>query len=229
MGRTTYMKLSRSDFRLHLGHLGPSSHWLVTHPSGWGLLATELRKQRPELDCPVYRFEAAFVPYLEDVLTRMGLRSWQEPTSLRGRLAAAWRLMRLYWCANMNRLPLIPARERKGPRPKARKDRLHSRRSSAGELAGHNGKVCSNYKPVTRADRLLAFFQVKRDRDDESVDTWPLGLAPFIRLAIQGSGHRAIVQDGVFGLLPGFAKELAYGRKTYNARSETVHQLPCIR
>ena len=37
------------------------------------------------------------------------------------------------------------------------------------------------------------------------------------------------MQDGVFGLLPGFAKELAYGRKTYNARSETVHQLPSFR
>lgn len=89
--------------------------------------------------------------------------------------------------------------------------------------------MCSNYKPVTRADRLLAYFGVQRERDDESVDTWPLGLAPFIRLAQEGSGNRRIVQDGVFGLLPGFAKELAFGRKTYNARSETVHQLPSFR
>lgn len=89
--------------------------------------------------------------------------------------------------------------------------------------------MCSNYKPVTRADRLLAFFGVQRERDDESVDTWPTGLAPFIRLAEDGSGNRRIVQEGVFGLLPGFAKELAYGRRTYNARSETVHQLPSFR
>lgn len=89
--------------------------------------------------------------------------------------------------------------------------------------------MCSNYKPVTRADRLLAFFGVARERDDESVDTWPLGLAPFIRMAVQGSGNRLIVRDGVFGLLPGFAKELAYGRKRYNARSETVHQLASFR
>ena len=33
----------------------------------------------------------------------------------------------------------------------------------------------------------------------------------------------------MFGLLPHFAKELAYGRKSYNARSETVHQLPSFR
>lgn len=100
--------------------------------------------------------------------------------------------------------------------------------SSAPAVAGLL-PVCSNYKPVTRADRLLAFFGVERERDDESVDTWPTGLAPFIRLAEPGSGHRRIVQDGAFGLLPGFAKELAYGRKTYNARSETVHQLPSFR
>lgn len=90
-------------------------------------------------------------------------------------------------------------------------------------------RVCSNYKPVTRADRLLRYFGVERLRDDESVDTWPLGLAPFIRLAEPGSGHRRIVDDGLFGLLPPFAKELAFGRKTYNARSETVHAKPSFR
>jgi putative SOS response-associated peptidase YedK len=89
--------------------------------------------------------------------------------------------------------------------------------------------VCSNYKPVTRADRLLAFFGVERERDDGSVETWPTGLAPFIRLAEEGSGNKRIVTEGAFGLLPAFAKELAYGRKTYNARTETVHQLPSFR
>ncbi|MGO4394440.1 SOS response-associated peptidase family protein [Variovorax sp. M-6] len=37
------------------------------------------------------------------------------------------------------------------------------------------------------------------------------------------------VDDGAFGLLPYFAKELAYGRRTYNARSETVATLPSFR
>ncbi len=84
--------------------------------------------------------------------------------------------------------------------------------------------MCSNYRPVTRADRLLAFFGVTRERDEAPIDIFPLGLAPFIRRAEDGSGNKR-VDDGVFGLLPSFAKELAYGRKTYNARSETVHQL----
>jgi putative SOS response-associated peptidase YedK len=89
--------------------------------------------------------------------------------------------------------------------------------------------VCSNYRPVTRKDRMLTFFGVERGRDDEPVDVWPLGIAPFIRLAEPGSGHRIIVDDGLFGLLPGFQVELAAGRKTYNARSETAHTLPSFR
>ena len=87
--------------------------------------------------------------------------------------------------------------------------------------------MCSNYRPVTRSDRLLSFYGVERARDEPPVDVWPLGLAPFIRLAENGSGNR-LVEDGLFGLLPHFA-ELAAGRKTYNARSETVAKLPSFR
>lgn len=84
--------------------------------------------------------------------------------------------------------------------------------------------MCSNYTPVTRADRLLSFFGALRNRDDPPLDIWPLGLAPIIRLHEDGSGNR-VCDDGVFGLLPFFATELAYGRKTYNARAETVDRL----
>ena len=89
--------------------------------------------------------------------------------------------------------------------------------------------MCSNYRPVTRKDRMLTFFGVERGRDEEPVDVWPLGIAPFIRLGEPGSGNRIIVDDGLFGLLPDFQVELAAGRKTYNARSETVHRLPSFR
>lgn len=89
--------------------------------------------------------------------------------------------------------------------------------------------MCANYQPVTRMDRLLTFFGVDREAGQATPpEVWPLGLAPFIRLHEDGSGNKRI-EDGVFGLLPHFAKELAYGRKTYNARSETVHQLPSFR
>jgi putative SOS response-associated peptidase YedK len=88
--------------------------------------------------------------------------------------------------------------------------------------------VCSNYRAVTRSDRLLTFFGVERERDEPSVDVWPLGLAPFIRLAEDGSGNK-VIDDGLFGLLPHFAAELAAGRLTYNARSETVAKLASFR
>ena len=89
--------------------------------------------------------------------------------------------------------------------------------------------MCSNYEAVTRADRLLAFFGAARPEGRHSKpEVWPLGMAPFIRLHEDGSGNR-VVEDGMFGLLPFFAKELAYGRRTYNARSETVAKLPSFR
>ena len=88
--------------------------------------------------------------------------------------------------------------------------------------------MCSNYEAVSRGDRMLSFFGVARKDNEGPILTWPTGLAPFIRLAEDGSGNRR-VDDGAFGLLPGFAKELAYGRKTYNARTETVASLPSFR
>ena len=89
--------------------------------------------------------------------------------------------------------------------------------------------MCSNYVPVTRRDRLLSFFGVERNRDDNPVDTWPLNIAPFIRLSTEGPEGARVVDDGLFGLLPHFATEVGFGRRTYNARSETVHRLPSFR
>src|SRR5687768_7243000 len=57
--------------------------------------------------------------------------------------------------------------------------------------------MCSNYEAVSRADRLLTFFGVVRGRDDPTATVFPTGLAPFIRLAEDGSGNR-LVDDGAF-------------------------------
>jgi putative SOS response-associated peptidase YedK len=87
--------------------------------------------------------------------------------------------------------------------------------------------MCSNYMAVTSADRLLQFFGAQRE-DFDTPEIWPTGLAPFIRLAHDGSGNR-VCEDGHFGLLPFASAELAYGRRTYNARCETVQALPSFR
>lgn len=90
--------------------------------------------------------------------------------------------------------------------------------------------MCSNYKAVTRIDHLVSFFGVVRDENEEppefNPEIWPLGLAPMIWLDDKG---RRRVAAGQFGLVPHWAKEVVYGRRTYNARSETVAKLPSFR
>lgn len=91
--------------------------------------------------------------------------------------------------------------------------------------------MCSNYKAVTEIDHLVAFFGVARSDfaaapDEWASDVYPLRLAPIVRLDELG---RRRVEAGQFGLLPHFAKERAFGRKTYNARSETVHEKPSFK
>lgn len=63
-----------------------------------------------------------------------------------------------------------------------------------------------------------------------SLHIYPTQLAPIIRRPPErGSGDEAVPDIEViaahFGLLPGFAKDLKYGLRTYNARSETVKDL----
>jgi putative SOS response-associated peptidase YedK len=95
--------------------------------------------------------------------------------------------------------------------------------------------MCSNYRPVTSLDRLLTFFGVERSHDQPppDVDVYPLGLAPFIRLDPDGdpfdTSRPLVAENAMFGLLPDFATELLYGRRTYNARSETIDRLPSFR
>ena len=85
--------------------------------------------------------------------------------------------------------------------------------------------MCSNYVPVTSYDRLLQLFGVRPKEDRGPIETWPTGLGPFITWGPAGRE----LHDGHFGLVPSFARELEYGRHTYNARSETVHRLRSFR
>jgi putative SOS response-associated peptidase YedK len=89
--------------------------------------------------------------------------------------------------------------------------------------------VCSNYVSVSTQERLLHFFGVYRDDPKMPPEIWPTGLAPFIRKAEPDSGNKRVAETGYYGLIPSFSKEVAFGRRTYNSRSETVHQLPSFR
>lgn len=85
--------------------------------------------------------------------------------------------------------------------------------------------MCANYVPVTRSDRLLEYFGVRRDPgDDVERDVFPMGFGPFIRRADADGSHNAarVIDDGIFRFVPDFVSRVDWARKTYNARSETV-------
>lgn len=77
--------------------------------------------------------------------------------------------------------------------------------------------MCSNYRPVTRADRLLTFFGVERDRDDPSADVY---LAPMIVMAPDDGttpSRMMALQDAIFRFVPDFIAKVEWARRTYNA------------
>ncbi|MES2948156.1 MAG: SOS response-associated peptidase family protein [Pseudomonadota bacterium] len=86
--------------------------------------------------------------------------------------------------------------------------------------------MCANYIPVTNAERLLHFFGVVRAGDESPRDVFPSGLAPFIRLAPEGTDPDALLRtlaDGIFRFVPDFIAKEEWARHTQNVRSETVH------
>lgn len=89
--------------------------------------------------------------------------------------------------------------------------------------------MCSNYHPVTASDRLLAMFGVVRPEGEVPIDFYPGYAGPFIRRGQDESEKIREGQLGLFGLVPHWAKDLAIGRRTYNARSETAAEKPSFR
>jgi putative SOS response-associated peptidase YedK len=89
--------------------------------------------------------------------------------------------------------------------------------------------MCANYLPVTAADRLAQFFGVERPPEAPPPEVYPGGLAPFIVRARDRVELARDLRLGLFGLVPHWAKDLAFGRRTYNARTETVAEKPSFR
>jgi putative SOS response-associated peptidase YedK len=90
--------------------------------------------------------------------------------------------------------------------------------------------MCSNYQPVTLQDRLLAHFGVTRPEDSEPPEvTFPGYSAPFIVSKDKHAEASRLAEYGLFGLLPHWAKDVAFGRKTYNCRAETMAEKPSFK
>ena len=89
--------------------------------------------------------------------------------------------------------------------------------------------MCANFEPVLRPERLQQYFGVG-PVEGCPPETWPGYAAPFVSPSAdptQSGVREAFV--GRYGLVPSWAKDLNIGRRTYNARSETVAQLPSFR
>ncbi|HEY2257401.1 MAG TPA: SOS response-associated peptidase [Variovorax sp.] len=94
--------------------------------------------------------------------------------------------------------------------------------------------MCSHYISERRRAYYLRHYGIVIPADWEaprdSSHVYPTQRAPVVRRPLaRESGDEAVPEfEAVmahFGLLPGFAKDLKYGLRTYNARSETVASL----
>lgn len=97
--------------------------------------------------------------------------------------------------------------------------------------------MCVNYAPIISSTALHDYFNVAangRLRQELKASVWPGYAAPFIRKAEIGHGSDEAVPPrdlltGLFGLIPQWAKDETFGRRTYNARAETAHEKPTFR
>ncbi len=85
--------------------------------------------------------------------------------------------------------------------------------------------MCSNFQPIKsdHAPWVKENFDCDLPAEPWRPDVHPTHLAPFVYLE-DGKPKCELAQ---FGMVPHCAKDkMRYGRRTYNARSETVHEKP---
>ena len=102
-------------------------------------------------------------------------------------------------------------------------------------LAAHyDERMCSHYESVKDRERYQRHFEVEPPTETGKSDVWPLYAASFIRQPLEvDAGDEAVpareALPGQFGLVPHWADDVAIGRRTYNARSETAASKPSFR
>lgn len=97
--------------------------------------------------------------------------------------------------------------------------------------------MCSNYDACTSTstERLRLHFGVELPAGvNLRKDVWPAYQAPFVRRHPNADvGDDAVPPReslvGLFGMVPHWSGDVAFGRRTYNARSETVAEKPSFR
>ena len=94
--------------------------------------------------------------------------------------------------------------------------------------------MCSHYQALKERAKFEKAFNVTLPPYAGVYDVWPLYEAIFIRRPREADAGDEAVPDrealtGRFGLMPHWAKDDKFGRRTYNARSETAATLPSFR
>ena len=94
--------------------------------------------------------------------------------------------------------------------------------------------MCSNYDPVINSSRLKTYFNVEAPQEGLKPRLWPGYFGPFIRKHEHAEvGDEAVpfreLMVGSFGMIPHWSKDDKIARRTFNARSETVHEKPSFR
>lgn len=85
--------------------------------------------------------------------------------------------------------------------------------------------MCANFEPTSRDD-LTSHFDVQRPEFEYGADLYPGQDGPIL---VRQGVRQCELRRAAFGLLPHWAKTPAFGRRTYNARSETASRLPSFR
>ncbi|MFC4159587.1 SOS response-associated peptidase [Chitinimonas lacunae] len=86
--------------------------------------------------------------------------------------------------------------------------------------------MCTHFRPSSAA-QILDRFGLAVPAQHFKTDVYPGYLAPIVRL--DGDRSRQECVGANFGLIPPWARDNTIGRKTYNARSETVAEKPSYR
>ena len=94
--------------------------------------------------------------------------------------------------------------------------------------------MCSHYQALRERAKFEKEFRVKCPPYEGVHEVWPTYAALFVRRPREAdAGDEAVPErealPGVFGLIPGWAKDDKFGRRTFNARSETAATLPSFR
>ena len=94
--------------------------------------------------------------------------------------------------------------------------------------------MCSHYQAIKERERYVRHFGVEPPQEPGKLDMWPGYLGAFIRRHPHADvGDEAVPEsealNGLFGLVPHWAKDTKITRQTFNARSETVAEKPSFR